>query len=203
MHTRLLVVLGITAAAGCGPTIFVTATTSGVGGAMASMTAATASSSSGGVGGALSACVPGEDLPCACAGGGQGVQVCEAGGVLGPCMCPSSTSTGPSGGACEDTSDSLALIEHSSVANDVWKCELSNIGNMSAVAMCIQMLDGLSTGCADCFAAYSGCSAEKCLTMCAPAPDSSGCQTCTQAECEPAFTSCTGLMNVNPMPDGG
>jgi hypothetical protein len=99
--------------------------------------------------------------------------------------------------------DSLALMEHSSVGMDVSACELSNIGNVSAVSMCIQMKDGLSKSCADCFAAYSGCSVEKCLSSCVAAPDSTACQTCVQANCGPAFTSCSGIMNLNPAPDGG
>jgi hypothetical protein len=200
-----MVLLGITAATGCGTTIFVTATTSGAGGAVASPTGSTTeSSSSGGVGGAPVVCVPGAHVACACVGGAQGVQLCEAGGTaLGPCVCQPSTSTGSGGGACENMGDSIALMEHSSVGMDVSICELNNIGNTSAVSTCIQMKDGLSKDCANCFAAYSDCGATKCLVECAPAPDSTACQTCIQANCGSAFTSCSGLMNLNPSLDGG
>lgn len=49
-------------------------------------------------------CTPGAQLACACVGGGQGAQVCTAGGTLGACVCPDAsapTDTGSDGPALD------------------------------------------------------------------------------------------------------
>lgn len=49
-------------------------------------------------------CTPGAQLACACVGGGQGAQVCTAGGTLGACVCPDAsapTDTGNDGPALD------------------------------------------------------------------------------------------------------
>lgn len=68
-----------------------------------------ASGGSGGSGGGPQACVPGQQIPCACPGGSQGAQACNATGTgYEPCVCPDGgggiggsggTMTGGSGGA--------------------------------------------------------------------------------------------------------
>lgn len=65
---------------------------------------AASSGGSGGTtatGGSASACVPGEQIACACVGGAQGIQVCTSdGSAYGPCMgCPGMGGSGGAGGA--------------------------------------------------------------------------------------------------------
>jgi hypothetical protein len=69
--------------------------------------------------------------------------------------------------------------------------------------MCIQMKDGLSKGCADCFASYSGCGEQHCLSMCATNPSGAACQMCIQMNCGASFMMCSGLSPNPPMGDGG
>merc|ERR1719436_1325805 len=52
---------------------------------------------------------------------------------------------------------------------------------------------GFSKPCGQCFGGLSSCVVSHCLTKCAFSPNSSGCKTCTNQHCTPAFETCTGF----------
>jgi hypothetical protein len=116
----------------------------------------------------------------------------------------SSSSSGTVTNACTDSADQMVITSpNSTLTADTHSCELNNIGNMSAVSMCLQTMDKLSKPCADCFAAYADCGAMNCLTPCLANASSPACQSCIQSMCGPAFVSCSGLTNITPPSDGG
>jgi hypothetical protein len=106
--------------------------------------------------------------------------------------------------ACQDTADQMALAMHgATLTGDVKTCTIGHAGNMAAESMCLQMTDGLSKGCADCFAAYGQCGLTDCAASCIADPSGMPCQMCIQTMCGPAFASCSGIMNLNPPGDAG
>ena len=104
-----------------------------------------------------------------------------------------SSTTTTAAPACTDSADQAALASHPKVADDAKGCVLANLTDMTKVSPCIQMMDGLSKGCADCFAAEGSCGASNCLGPCT-APDGGAlCSDCLAQHCDPAFKSCSGL----------
>ena len=112
------------------------------------------------------------------------------------------TGTGGAGTACTDMADKMALTKNATmVGSDVLSCTLPNVGNVSAISACVQMKVGLTPACADCFAADGNCGAMSCLLMCVNGSSSPACKSCLAANCNPAFTHCSGISGQQP--DGG
>lgn len=94
--------------------------------------------------------------------------------------------------ACANTADE-AIVGSSNVPMTSDNCALSNIGDATATTTCVVEMTGLSAGCSGCFADASICALSECLAQCAADPSSQACADCKAAQCEPAFTDCSGL----------
>ena len=74
------------------------------------------------------------------------------------------------------------------------QCGRASMGDRNGTTRCI--LDknpGLSIPCADCFGQATACGKSKCLLKCMVSSTSDGCIQCTQANCTPALSVCTGV----------
>jgi hypothetical protein len=97
----------------------------------------------------------------------------------------------PAGGACTSAADEAKLgsIDVAKVTQD---CATSTFGQEPATSMCIKNMTGLSDGCVACFTATIQCTIQKCIVQCAGG-NSTDCQTCRAANCDPDFAKCSGL----------
>src|SRR5262249_24846817 len=126
--------------------------------------------------------LPAAVFACSSSSGGGG----GSGGGHTTKTCSSSAVTN----ACTDSADKAAPMTHNAtIGDDVSNCTLINLSSTDAASMCLQTKDGLSKNCADCFATYGACAAQKCLSACtgdggASAP---ACNMCLSMNCEPAF----------------
>jgi hypothetical protein len=101
------------------------------------------------------------------------------------------------GGACLDNTDSQ-LLSQSSEQNSITTCAENNINYTSLSLNEPQALDciegtGLSTPCAMCVDAQAACTVHNCAYQCSAGTGTTGCQSCMNANCNAAFSSCSGL----------
>ncbi len=94
-------------------------------------------------------------------------------------------------GACTDPQD--ANIFQNTVAFPIEaKCALANLGNSPGLVMCLTGNVGLTSACAGCLADDMLCSVAHCAGQCSQDPESPGCASCRQANCEGQFVACSG-----------
>jgi len=98
------------------------------------------------------------------------------------------------GGGCNDTAD-LVIFNHTwtTFHASVEVCAKNCWAELSCTAKCIVKSIGLTTACAQCFAADVYCTAENCASECIVDPDSKACKDCSQKYCGPALVTCSGV----------
>lgn len=96
--------------------------------------------------------------------------------------------------ACTDTMDQTMLgNRQTNFVDDVLGCAVSTPGDPSAASTCIQGKDGVSKGCADCFAVNGACASQNCNMPCLNGTGSSECQGCIASSCNASLIACAGM----------
>ena len=144
--------------------------TAGTGGAVTPTDAAagSAGTATGGTGGGTPVCAPGKQEACACPGGAQGAQKCNATGTgYGDCACPDSPDAGPqerwwceadpSGHGCHCTYGSTGKGSTSACAPSAADCCVSGVAHddVSRVCDCFDS-SGDAAMCSNMALAYKG-----------------------------------------------
>jgi len=94
--------------------------------------------------------------------------------------------------ACLNAEDGAILeqVDEEMIANT---CAMQNVGNVEGAVACIEEQTGLSGDCASCFGLTIACVFAECLPQCFD-PTSTECLECRAAECDAAFSACSGLV---------
>ena len=69
------------------------------------------------------------------------------------------------------------------------------LGGTDCVTDCVVMETGVSEACARCYDTIVNCSAQGCWDMCILDPSGEACRNCVAEMCEPAFDTCSGLVD--------
>mmetsp|Transcript_20444 Transcript_20444/g.46823 ORF Transcript_20444/g.46823 Transcript_20444/m.46823 type:complete len:265 (+) Transcript_20444:28-822(+) len=85
----------------------------------------------------------------------------------------------------------------SNFESDMSSCGKSCLGRASCAKSCIEKAEGYSEGCASCFGDLVGCTSSKCWTKCI-AGETAACKQCVAANCDGAFTACSGFTPPGP-----
>jgi hypothetical protein len=106
----------------------------------------------------------------------------------------SASSTGGPFGACTNAGDQQLLADHmGTIDQDLYNCTASNLNDFAGTEACLMAKDGLSPGCAACFALEGQCGSMACLNQCTGGVPNPACLACLAAHCNTAFTNCSGI----------
>ena len=75
---------------------------------------------------------------------------------------------------------------------DMSTCGHKCLGRSSCVKSCIESAEGYSDACSSCFGDLAGCTASKCWSKCIGG-ESDSCKECVTSNCDPTFTTCSGI----------
>ena len=75
---------------------------------------------------------------------------------------------------------------------DMNTCGKKCMGAAPCVTKCIVATEGYTADCAACFGDLGGCTAKHCWSQCLGG-ESAKCTACTQTNCVPGFSSCSGI----------
>jgi len=199
MHTRIparaIAALAVTAAVSCAPVSRDFGGGGSGGGQTGASSGSTAQSSTGS---GTSVSSTGVSSTSASSTTASGTSVSSTGSGPGPNGdAGTDGSTTPVTNACVGAADQAAVTLHgSSLRVDVATCGMNGAGTMASVSACIATRDGLSSPCADCFAAAYYCAITFCLQPCEMNISGADCTTCLSASCDPALVTCTGVPSV-------
>ena len=76
---------------------------------------------------------------------------------------------------------------------DMTSCGKQCLGTAECMTTCIQTAEGYTDTCAACFGELGGCTAKNCWAQCMGG-ECPKCTACTQANCVPRFTTCSGFV---------
>jgi hypothetical protein len=106
------------------------------------------------------------------------------------------TDTAPAG-ACVGASDVRVLsADEGGIGDAAAACGLACLSDAdpnACISACLLPTSGLTDACNACVGEYYGCILTSCLAPCGTDPFAEACVACRSTECDPAFTTCSGL----------